>query len=190
MEHKGTVTLETLRLILRQFVPEDMEPMFQNCWRHFDVWKWTNYAPMDCLEDVVEKAHMFTADWLGAYDRPNRYSWAIQLKSTGQPIGRMFGMRPDDRVEQIELAYELGPDWWGRGLMTEAVREAIRFFLRDVGLNRVHANHAHENPASGRVMQKCGMTYEGTLRQACRCNNGLFDMVCYAILAEDDCAPR
>lgn len=190
MEQKGTVRLETPRLVLRRYVREDLEQMYYNCWQHFDTWKWTNYVPMNCPEDVIEKADMFTDAWLGAYDRLDRYSWAIQLKETGEVIGRLMARRPDLRASQVELTYELGPDWWGQGLMTEAVREVIRFFLRDVGLNRVHANHAHENPASGRVMQKCGMTYEGTLRQACRCNNGLFDMVCYAILAGDEQAPR
>ncbi len=185
MTHKGTVTLETERLILRRFTMDDFEPMFYNCFSDFEVWKWTNYKPMKCLEDVKVQAQMFTPEWLGAYDRPNRYSWAIQLKSTGEVIGRYFGMHPDDRISQVELAYELGRNWWNQGYMTEATKAVIDFFFREVGMNRVHANHAHENPASGRVMQKCGMLYEGTHRQACICNNGLFDMVCYAILLED-----
>ena len=182
MEHKGTVTLETPRLILRRFEPADLEPMFENCWRHADVTKWTSYAPMHCLEDVRESAGMFTEKWL-RYDDPKRYSWAIVDKATGQPMGRMFGMHPDDSTEQVELAYELGPDWWNRGLMTEAVAAVLRFFFEEVGLNRVFAYHAEGNPASGRVMQKCGMTYEATLRRAGRCNNGIVDMVCYSMLA-------
>lgn len=67
--------------------------------------------------------------------------------------------------------------------MTEAVSAVIDFFIKDVGFNRVNAAHAHENPASGKVMQKCGMVYEGTARQACTCNNGMFDKVSYAIIA-------
>ncbi len=55
-----------------------------------------------------------------------------------------------------------------------------RFFLRAVGLNRVYAHHA-----AGRVMQKCGRPYEGTMRHACRCNLGQLDRVNYAILADD-----
>ena len=80
MEHKGTVTLETPRLILRRFEPADLEPMFENCWRHADVTKWTSYAPMHCLEDVRESAGMFTEKWL-RYDDPKRYSWAIVDKA-------------------------------------------------------------------------------------------------------------
>lgn len=185
MIHKGTVRLETERLILRRFTMVDLEQIYYNCWSDPEIWKWTSYKPMNCLEDVINIAEMFTDKWLGAYDRPNRYSWAIQFKATGEVIGRLFGMHPDDSVSQIELAYELGQKWWNQGLMTEAVKAAIDFFFNEVGFNRIHANHASANPASGRVMQKCNMIYEGTRRQALKCNNGIFDEVWYAILAED-----
>ncbi len=184
MEHRGTVQLDTPRLILRRFEAGDLEPMYENCWRHKEVTQWTSYAPMDCLEDVQSKADMFTEGWL-RYDNPKRYSWAIVEKQSGKVIGRMFGMHPDDRTQQVELAYELGPDWWNHGLMTEAVQATLAFFFEQVGLNRVFAYHAGENPASGRIMQKCGMVYEGTLRRAGRCNFGLIDMVCYGMLASD-----
>lgn len=185
MTHKGTVTLETERLILRQFTMGDLEQIYDNCWSNPEVWKWTSYEPMHCMDDVIKIAEMFTDKWLGAYEQPNRYSWAIQLKSSGEVIGRFFGMHPDDRVNQVELAYELGQKWWNQGLMTEAAKAVIDFFFGEVGMNRIYAYHANENPASGRVMKKCGMKYEGTMRQACKCNNGLFDHVNYAILADD-----
>lgn len=94
-------------------------------------------------------------------------------------------MNPDEDISQIELAYELGRHWWGQGLMTEAVKAVIDFFFNEVGFNRIYADFASENLASGKVMQKCGMTYEGTMRQALKCNNGLFDKVNYAILAKE-----
>lgn len=185
MTHKGTIMLETERLILRRFTIEDLEQIYYNCWSDLEVWKWTSYKPMHCIEDVINIAEMFTDEWLGAYDRLNRYSWAIQLKVSGEVIGRFFGMHPDDYVSQIELAYELGRNWWNQGLMTEAVKAVIDFFFTEIAINRIYANHASENPASGKVMQKCGMIYEGTMRQACKCNNGLFDKVNYAILADE-----
>jgi len=185
MEHKGTVVLETERLILRPFGMEDLEQIYYNCWSDKDVWKWTNYVPMNSIEDVINVANMFTENWLGAYQRPNRYSWAIQLKESGEVIGRHFGMNPDDKLSQVELAYEMGKKWWNKGIMTEATKRVIDFFFREVGFNRVYAYHAGGNPASGRVMQKCNMVYEGTLRQAGWCNNGLIDKVYYSILLSE-----
>lgn len=49
----------------------------------------------------------------------------------------MFSMDPDDSILQVDLAYELGPKWWNRGLMTEAVQAVLPFFLRQVGFNMV-----------------------------------------------------
>lgn len=185
MNHKGTAILETERLILRRFTLDDLEQVYYNCWSDFEVWKWTSYKPMHCVEDVINCAEMFTEQWLGAYDRPNRYSWAIQLKSSNEVIGRLFGMHPDDQLGQVELAYEIGQKWWNKGLMTEAVKVVIAFFFHEVDCNRIYSYHASENTASGEVMKKCGMIYEGTMRQACKCNNGLFDKVNYAILSDD-----
>ena len=75
MKHLGTQRLETQRLILRRFEMRDLEPMYENCWRHKSVTQWTSYATMDCLEDVCNNAEMFTEKWL-SYDNPKRYSWA------------------------------------------------------------------------------------------------------------------
>jgi ribosomal-protein-alanine N-acetyltransferase len=188
MIHKGTVTLETERLILRRFVISDLEPMFYNVWSNFDVWKWTNYESMNSIDDVLTLNNIFTDYWFAKYEKSDYYNWAMQLKSTGEVIGRVRGGDPEDRinrVNQIVLSYELGQKWWNQGLMTEAVKKVIDFFFNEIGYNRIYTAHAHENPASGKVMQKCGMVYEGTMRQAINKNNGLQDKVNYAILVED-----
>ena len=185
MEHKGTVWLETERLILRPFCMDDLEEIYNNCWSKKEVWKWTSYDSMECVEDVITNAGMFTEKWLSAYEDKHRYSWAIQVKNSGEVIGRFFGMHPDDQVGQIEFAYEIGPDWWNQGYMTEVVRRMIAFFLDEVGMNRVFAYHAENNPASGEVMKKSGMHYEGTLRKAGYCNCGVIDQIYYSALADD-----
>ena len=188
MTHKGTVTLETERLILRRFTKDDLEPIFYNCWSDPEVWKWMNYEPMDSIEDVLKLNNIFTDFWFAKYESPDYYNWAIELKSTGEVIGRVRGGVPGDRVnnlDQIELAYEIGRSWWGQGLTTEAAKKVIDFWFREIGFDRIYTSHAHKNPASGKVMQKCGMAYEGTMRRALNKNNGLQDKVNYAILADD-----
>ena len=184
MTHKGTVTLETKRLILRRFNLDDLKAMFDNCWSDFDVWKWSSYDPMNSVSDVLKLNNIFTDFWFAKYEKQNHYDWAIQLKETSKVVGRVRGMHPDDSIGQIELAYEIGKPWWNQGLMTEAVKEVINFLFKEVGFNRISAYHASENLASGKVLKKAGMSFEGTMRQACRCNNGLFDRVNFAILAD------
>ena len=69
--------------------------------------------------------------------------------------------------------------------MPEAAGTVLKFLFTETGFNRIAATHAGENPKSGRVMQKIGMQYEGTLRQAGRCNWGIVDEVWYSILKDE-----
>ena len=71
MTHKGTITLETERLILRRFIPSDLEPMFHNVWSNYNVWKWTNYEPMNSIDDVLKLNNIFTDKWFSKYEHPD-----------------------------------------------------------------------------------------------------------------------
>ena len=91
------------------------------------------------------------------------------------------GMQIDGAV----MGYCMGRTHWGKGIMTEALTALIDFFFTEVGVNRIEADHDPNNPASGRVMEKSGMIYEGTLRQAGRSNQGIIDVSRWAILRQD-----
>ena len=90
----------------------------------------------------------------------------------------------------MELGYCIGKRWWGRGLMTEAVRAVVGYLFAEVGVRRVCAQHDTENPASGAVMRKAGMTKDGVLRQGGRNNRGIVDTAVYSILREEWAAER
>jgi ribosomal-protein-alanine N-acetyltransferase len=64
-----------------------------------------------------------------------------------------------------ELGYWVGKPYWGKGLVTEAAWAVLAFGFETLGLNRIQATHFNHNPASGRVMEKIGMFYEGCRRQ-------------------------
>ena len=90
----------------------------------------------------------------------------------------------DDR--RAELGYWIGKPYWNQGYCTEAARAAIQFGFEQLELNRIFANHFVRNPASGRVMQKLGMVYEGRLRQHVKKWDAFEDLELYGIL-KDDC---
>jgi ribosomal-protein-alanine N-acetyltransferase len=140
---------------------------------------------MKSLDDLYTLNNIFTEFWFAKYCNLAYYNWAIVSKETKEAIGRIWAVRTDEKLQQAELAYELGVHWWNQGLMTEAVNAIISFLFSEIGYNRIYADHASGNPASGSVMKKCNMQYEGTQRQALCCNAGLFDKVNYAILAEE-----
>lgn len=186
LTHKGTQTIETSRLILRRAVREDAEPMFRNWASDSDVTKFLTWPAYE----TVETAYPILDMWISEYEKPNYYQWMIELKELGEPIGSISAVRQNDRVEEAEIGYCIGSQWWHKGIMTEALSAVIEYLFTEVGMNRVAARHDPNNPHSGGVMRKCGMKYEGTTRASDRNNQGLCDAAHYAILRSEWQKPR
>lgn len=182
MNHTGTQTIETKRLILRRFTMNDVLPMYTNWASDPAVTKYLTW-PTHTGPDVTE---MVLKSWVTDYEKPAYYQWAIAFKETpDDPIGGISVVSHDDRVKKCEIGYCLGRTWWHKGVMSEALAAVIDYMFDNVGMNRVEARHDTNNPNSGAVMKKCGMKYEGTLRQAGMNNQGVRDEARYAILKSD-----
>lgn len=181
MENKGTKRLETDRLILRQFKIEDAEDMYNNWTTDAEVTRFLTWSPhpdINFTKGLLE-------GWIGKYSEPTWYNWAIELKETGEVIGNISVVKFNERIEAADIGYCMGKAWWGNGIMPEALRAVIAYLFEAVGLNRVAACHDVNNPKSGRVMQKAGMTKEGVLRAAGRNNQGICDEVWYSIIKSE-----
>ncbi len=181
MTHKGTLTLETERLILRRFAPQDAEPMFRNWVNDPEVTRFLTWQPHGSI-DLTRKISLSD---ISKYEDDSCYQWAIELKSLGEPIGGINVVYIDKTCNCFEVAYRIGKAWWHQGFASEALSSVIRFLFENVGANRIAARYDTSNPNSGAVMRKCGMSYEGTLRQSGYNNQGVYDAACYAILADD-----
>lgn len=182
LTHKGTKTIETPRLILRPFTMADAEPMYRNWASDDEVTKhmtWPTHAGVEITEMVL-------TDWTNSYRKPDYYQWAIVLKENGpEPIGSISAVHVSETTLCATMGYCMSRAHWGNGIMTEALTALIGFFFGVVGFNRIEADHDPNNPASGRVMEKAGMTYEGTMRQAGHSNQGIIDVSRWAILRQD-----
>jgi ribosomal-protein-alanine N-acetyltransferase len=181
MNHKGTVTLETERLILRRFTIDDAEAMFQNWASDDEVTKyltWPTHTDVSVSRDVINS-------WIPLYQKPEHYNWTMVLKEIGEPIGSIAAVEQRDDIKMVHIGYCLGRKWWHKGYTSEALKELIRFFIEEVGVNRIESRHDPRNPNSGKVMVKCGLKYEGTMRESDINNQGICDSVRYALLAED-----
>ena len=182
MNHKGTVPLETRRLILRRFTTEDADAMFSNWASDHEVTKfltWPTHTSTQVSKSVI-------SNWLDLYSNDNHYSWAIVLKELGEPIGSIAAVKQDPETNMVHIGYCIGQKWWRKGYTSEALCRLVRFFFEEVGVNRIESRHDPRNPNSGKVMQKAGLKYEGTLRKSDRNNQGGFcDAAYYAILAKD-----
>lgn len=181
MKHLGSRTLETDRLLLRVFGPEDAGPMFRNWAGDPEVTKYLTW-PTHSSEKVTAQ---IISSWIEKNDEPTNYQWAIVWKETMEPIGSISVVHWNEEICQAEVGYCIGRPWWRRGITTECFSAVIRFLFLEVGVNRIQARHDVNNPHSGMVMEKCGLRHEGILRQADRNNQGICDMSVYGILRRD-----
>lgn len=181
MEHKGTVTLETERLILRKFTQDDAQAVFSNWANDDEVTKFLTWPTHRCAEHSAGYINYC----LGTYREKNSYQWGIEVKETRELIGNISVVRMDEEVDSAELGYVIGRRFWGQGYTAEAAQKVIEFLFKEVGANRISARHDTNNPNSGKVMKKIGMQYEGTYRQADHNNQGIVDCAVYSILREE-----
>ena len=181
MNHRGTKTIETKRLTLRAFRMSDVEAAFGN-WmsdkRVTEFLRWQTHAD-------VSESRQIIASWIDLYDNPDFYQWAIVLKELGEPIGTISVVEKNDELDIVHIGYCIGSAWWGKGITTEAFRAIIPFLFDEVGANRIESQHDPDNPGSGAVMRKCGLRYEGTLRQADFNNRGIVDAAVYGLLRSE-----
>jgi len=107
-------------------------------------------------------------EWIGArqgqFESGKQGNFAITLRSNGTLVGGI-SMDINRTDEHGKLGYYIGKPYWNNGYATEATQAVIKYSFEVLGLRRVFAAHFARNPASGRVMQKAGMSYEGCLRQ-------------------------
>ena len=172
--------IETERLVLRRLALRDAQAIYEYG-RDPRVAK---YVLWDAYRSVGE-AKGYIRYMLRKYRAGEPSSWGIELKETGQVIGTIGFMWIQRENASAEVGYSLSRAYWNRGIMTEALQAAIDFGFRSLNLNRIEAQHETENPASGAVMRKCGMKYEGTLRQRLLNKGRFVDVELYAILRGD-----
>lgn len=181
MKHLGTIQLETARLTLRRFTADDAVPLFDNWASDDEVTRyltWPTHKSVDASREYVDRC-------VEGYSDLSVYQWGIELKDTRELIGNISVVRVLDDIECLELGWVLGRRYWGNGYVAEAARSVMDFLFAEVGANCICAGHDVSNPNSGRVMQKIGMHYDGTLRQSARNNQGIVDMAYYSILASE-----
>ncbi|MGN1084591.1 MAG: GNAT family N-acetyltransferase [Lachnospiraceae bacterium] len=153
MQHKGTMRLETDRLILRKFIASDADAAFRNWTSDEQVTeflRWPTHKDIRITEQVLN-------DWIAGYEK----------------------------TEKLHIGYCIGSKWWHFGYTSEAFSAIIPFFFEQVKAKRIESQHDPKNPNSGKVMTKCGLIYEGTLRKADWSNKGIVDACMYGMLASD-----
>lgn len=151
--HMGTAQLETPRLILRRYRMEDAEAIFDS-WASDPVaarfWSWQPHENIGVTRNMLKI-------WTDEYQKAAYYHWAIVYRENQRPIGYIYLDSVDDARESAAVHYLISRSYWNRGLMTEGCGRVLEFAFEGVGFARIYSRHHRDNPASGRVMEKCGM---------------------------------
>ena len=182
MEHLGTKTLYTDRLVLRKLTLRDAKKMFLNWASNPNVTKYLSWP----THENIEVTKNILSIWKENYKNDNYYQWGIVLKENNELIGSISVVNINENIQEVEIGYCLAEKYWNKGITSEAFKEVIRFMFLEVKVNRIAACHDINNPNSGKVMLKCNLKYEGTLRQkGLRSSNKLCDLAYYSILKEE-----
>ena len=173
-------TLETVRLVLRPFTVADA-PDVQRLAGEREVASTTLNIPHPYEAGMAEQ-------WINThhevYKRGEGVSFAIVRRVDHVLIGAI-GLRLQQSHARTELGYWIGIPFWRQGYCTEAAQAVVRYGFEVLGLHRIYATHITRNPASGRVMQKLGMTYEGCARQHVQKWGVFEDLAMYGILRSE-----
>jgi [ribosomal protein S5]-alanine N-acetyltransferase len=172
--------LTTERLWLRKLALADAEDVFAYA-SDPEVARFVTWEAHGSIRDSIAFLNMVKQK----YDNGQIAEWGIADKSTGRIIGTcgFTWVRPEHG--KGEIGYALAQTHWRKGLMTEAVEAVFQFGLHTLHLNRIEARCKVENTGSERVMQKCGMRYEGTFRQTMLVKGKYIDLKMYAILRDE-----
>lgn len=151
--------LETDRLLLRQWREEDLDPYARIC-ADPEVMR---YLPgILTREESAKQIERFVRHW----EEHGYGLWAIEEKKTGTFIGFIGLLRQDDWSEgehKVEVGWRLDRSFWGNGLATEGALASLRYGFNRLKLPRIISICDPRNSASWRVMEKCGLTYQGEI---------------------------
>ena len=164
-------TLATPRLVLRTFNDADA-PRVQLLAGDDAVAESTLAIPHPYPDGAAEAwITGQVQEWAGS----RRATWAIARRVDGLLLGAIdLFFRPARR--QAGAGYWVGREYWGQGIASEALTAVMACGFEQFGLHRIEASHLVRNPASGRVMAKAGMRFEGTLRESVLCRGRFEDL--------------
>lgn len=159
-------------------------------WRMEDVESFVRYCSdphvranmFDDFQELasLDKARGFLA---GCISAGSDKMWARAIDAGGEAVGSIALIRGTDAYRKsAAIAYWLGRPFWGRGIMSEAVRQICRMAFDSTDLVRISAQPFSTNPASCRVLEKAGFTLEGCLRKSVYKNGQSLDSLLFALV--------
>lgn len=152
--------LETERLILRAVTPDDTASIFELMGDE-RVTRYLGRFPLASLEEAVQRVNVYES----VFQDQTGIVWAITPRDEDRVIGTCLVWNLQKQHFRAELGYAIVPDWWGKGITTEANTAALNFAFTTMGLHSMAAIIDPANDASRHVLEKLGFVQEGYFRE-------------------------
>lgn len=172
--------LETEKYVLRRLKVTDAKSLY-NYFSKDAVTKYYDLEPFQAPQQAVELIESL----LFRYEAKQQIRWGITLKNQGDIIGTCGLHAIEKEHAKAELGYDLHPNYWGKGVMTEVIARIVDFGFEEMKLNRIEALYNPINHASRRVLEKNGFKIEGILRKRFHKKGEYSDAAISAIIRED-----
>ena len=171
IEVHGTVDLWTGRMILRRYRPEDADSLYQYLGTDPSMYAYSGWNPYATLEMAQETVRGFIA----SYDDEHVYSWIMDIDDV--IVGTIGAY--DYKDDQIEVGFSVVKGWQRRGLATAALKKVLEYLTENEGISCVTAWCAAENIGSQKVLEKVGMKFLCTEKNALTVGDSVYDKLTY-----------
>lgn len=161
MKHIGTKDIEIPKYYLRKLEIEDANEMFE-CWCNDPIV--TRYLPWD-VHGSVDVTKELLNIWINEYEKNDTYRWIVEDKQNHNLIGTIDVVNIDNNNKVMEIGYCYRRNYWGKGVASTVLKIVIEYLFNNTDVDIITAKHLEPNLNSGKVMQRCGMKYDGVLRK-------------------------
>lgn len=176
--------METKQLILRKIEPEDAKDLFEFL-SDVSVIQFTTHNP---FENIVQVQRLINGIQQ-SFEGKQKIRWGIAKSGTKKIIGYCGYHIFDELNLTGEISFCLAMDYWGQGIMNEAIRAVVGFGFEKLLLNRIEAKTMPQNAGSFKVLEKAGFQKEGLIRQGLFKNQTFHDLYLYSILKNEYNSP-
>ncbi|MFF2753754.1 GNAT family N-acetyltransferase [Psychrobacillus sp. NPDC058041] len=153
--------IETERFLLRPIEVKDADAVFH----YFSKDEVTKYYDLDTFTNVDEAIQLIE-NWQKRFANNEGIRWGIATKNENKIIGSCGYHNWEKEHFKAEVGFEVTPEYWQQGVMTEILPLVMQYGFEEMGLYRIEALYDPENTASKKTLEKAGFIYEGTLRKS------------------------
>ncbi|HEV7378712.1 MAG TPA: GNAT family N-acetyltransferase [Dyadobacter sp.] len=173
--------LETERLVLYQLTFADTEGIFQLRGNPVAM----RYIGKPVLEHLSE-AEVLIRHYQDQLHSANGITWGIRLKNLNEPLVGIIGFhRLEKQNYRAEIGYMIHPDYWGKGMMSEAIQIVLKYGFESMGLHSVEARINPDNEQSANILNRNGFVKEAYLKESYCFEGHFYDSEIYSLLVSD-----